>query len=97
MLGRGGMGAVYRVADLRNGKQLALKRGEARDPAKDQKRKALLEREYHTLAQLAHPCIIEVYDYGVDEQGPYYTMELLEGQDLEHRGKVPWREACALL
>ena len=57
----------------------------------------LLEREYHTLAQLAHPRIIEVYDYGVDERGPYYTMELLDGADLERARPLPWREACALL
>ena len=43
---------------------------------------ALFEREYHTLAQLAHPRIIEVYDYGIDDAGPYYTMELLDGGDL---------------
>jgi tRNA A-37 threonylcarbamoyl transferase component Bud32 len=91
------MGAVYRVRDARSGKHLALKRGDARDPKKVEKRQALLEREYHTLAQLAHPCIIEVYDYGVDEQGPYYTMELLDGADLDKRGKLPWQTVCALL
>ena len=59
-----------------------------RDPRKTERRKALLEREYHTLAQLAHPRIIEVYDYGVDEHGPYYTMELLDGADLDKRGRA---------
>ena len=43
---------------------------------------ALFEREFHALAQLSHPRVIEVYDYGVDETGPYYTMELLDGGDL---------------
>jgi tRNA A-37 threonylcarbamoyl transferase component Bud32 len=97
VLGRGGMGAVYRVADVRSGKALALKRGFGRTPLRASRRQALLEREYHTLAQLAHPRIIEVYDYGVDELGPYYTMELLDGQDLDASGKLPWMEACALL
>ena len=91
------MGAVYRVRDLKTDRRVALKRGTGRDERKANKRKALLEREYHTLAQLAHPRIIEVYDYGVDEAGPYYTMELLDGSDLDRRGKLPWREACALL
>src|SRR4029079_13172307 len=77
VLGRGGMGAVYRVRDARSGRQLALKRGFARDPNKSERRKALLELEYYTLAQLAHPSIIEVYEYGVDDDGPFYTMELL--------------------
>jgi len=97
VLGQGGMGAVYRVIDVRTERALALKRGTGRDARKANKRKALLEREYHILAQLAHPRIIEVYDYGVDEQGPYYTMELLDGSDLDRRGRLPWREACTLL
>ena len=97
VLGQGGMGAVFRVHDLRTDRGLALKRGVGRDARKASKRKALLEREYHILAQLAHPRIIEVYDYGVDELGPYYTMELLDGSDLDRRGRLPWREACALL
>ena len=97
VLGRGGMGAVYRVCDSRTGNTLALKRGFARTPHKTSRRQTLLEREYHTLAQLAHPRIIEVYDYGVDELGPYYTMELLDGEDLDAGGKLPWQQACALL
>jgi len=50
-----------------------------------------------SLSQLAHPRIIEVYDYGLERRSPYYTMELLDGEDLRERGKLPWREACALL
>jgi serine/threonine protein kinase len=75
VLGRGGMGTVYRVSDAR-GQQRALKRARAGSRRKAPRRAALLEREYHTLAQLAHPRIIEVFEYGVDTQGPYYTMEL---------------------
>ena len=96
VLGRGGMGAVYRVRDV-DGPVVALKRGWSRDPSKAAKRQALLQREYCTLSQLAHPRIIEVYDYGIDERGPYYTMELLDGADLESGGKLPWREVCAVL
>jgi serine/threonine-protein kinase len=97
VLGRGGMGAVYRVRDQRTGRALALKRGWSKDARKAERRDALLEREYYTLVQLAHPKIIEVYEYGVDDNGPYYTMELLEGADLDKRGPLPWKQACALL
>ena len=97
VLGRGGMAVVYRVHDLQGGKRLALKRSLARDAKKQKRNAALLAREYHTLCQLAHPRIIEVHDYGVDVEGPYYVMELLEGSDLEQSGPLPWREACALL
>jgi serine/threonine protein kinase len=57
----------------------------------------LFEREFDTLSQLVHPRIIEVYDYHRDGQGPYYTMELLDGGDLRERSPLPWREACRLL
>jgi hypothetical protein len=91
------MGAVYRVRDLKTNKRFALKRSRSGDGAKSARRRAMLEREFHTLAQLRHPRIIEVYDYGVDEHGSYYTMELLDGADLDQSGRLPWREACALL
>lgn len=97
VIGRGGMATVYRVLDQPTGRQCALKRGSAADGRKAQRRGALLEREYHTLAQLAHPRIIEVYEYGVDAQGPFYTMELLAGNDLDSGGRLPWKQACALL
>jgi serine/threonine protein kinase len=57
----------------------------------------LFEREFDTLSQLVHPRIIEVYEYHRDRQGPYYTMELLDGGDLRERSPLPWREACRLL
>ena len=97
LLGRGGMAAVFKVKDERSGKELAIKRAVARDAARHRKQASLLEREYHTLVQLAHPRIIEVYDYGVDARGPFYTMELLEGSGLEDVGRMPWREVCAVL
>jgi hypothetical protein len=98
LLGRGGTSAVYRVRDLRTGAKLALKRGFAGSPRRMRKRQESLEREFNTLSQLAHPSIIEVHDYGVDEQAcPYYTMELLDGADLHHTGQLPWERACALL
>src|SRR3954470_3738473 len=71
-LGRGGMARVYRVIDD-SGRQLALKQLHLKeDPQKHGA--ALFEREFHTLAQLSHPSVIEVYDYGIAERGPYYTM-----------------------
>ena len=96
-LGRGGMGTVYRVRDQRHGHSVALKRVTAKDEVGAAKRRSQLEREYHTLQQLRHPRIIEVYDYGIDEIGAFYTMELLDGADLDAGGKLPWRQACALL
>ncbi|HMJ15351.1 MAG TPA: AAA family ATPase, partial [Polyangiaceae bacterium] len=56
---------------------------------------ALFQREFHTLSGLKHPRIIEVYDYGLDERGPYYTMELLGGKGLRELAPLPYREACS--
>src|SRR4051812_6604556 len=96
-LGRGGMAAVYRARDAKTGQRVALKRIWAADSERSARRVAQLEREFQTLANLRHPRIIEVFDYGVDSDGPYYTMELLDGSDLEQGGRLPWQEACALL
>jgi tetratricopeptide (TPR) repeat protein len=97
-LGRGGMAVVYRVLDARSGKSVALKQLlPQRDDKHARESELLFEREYHTLAQLAHPRVIEVYDYGVDQGVPYYTMELLDGGDLRERSPLPWREACELI
>jgi serine/threonine protein kinase/tetratricopeptide (TPR) repeat protein len=96
VLGRGGMGAVYRVRDRRDGAQLALKRLLLRKHKRDEAR-ALFEREFHTLAQLRHPRIIAVHDYGIDAQGAYYTMELLAGADMRQLAPLPWPLACKYL
>lgn len=90
------MGAVYRVRDRRTGEQLALKRLRSRVRTKDANI-ALFEREFYTLAQLRHPRIIEVRDYGVDTQGAYYTMELLAGADMRELSPLPWSVACMYL
>ena len=95
-LGRGAAGAVYRVQDERSGALLALKRLEA-PTAQRALFAAQFEREYHTLCQLAHPSIIEVYDFGIDGDAAFYTMELLEGPELRKLCPLPWKQACELL
>jgi hypothetical protein len=99
VLGRGGMAVVYRATDLGSGRVLALKQLAKED--RDEQRahlELLFEREFHTLSQLSHPRVIEVYDYGVTPDGVcYYTMELLDGGPLRERVPLPWREACRLI
>ncbi len=96
LVGRGGMGAVHRAVDQNSGRTVALKRLIQRgDGAQDAL--SLFEREYHTLAQLSHPRIIEVYDYGRDEEGAFYTMELLAGADMRELSPLPWPTACRYL
>lgn len=98
-LGRGGMAVVYRVADPVRKREVALKQLLPRDvDARTQRApKDLFAREYHTLSELSHPAIVEVYDYGALGDRPYYTMELLGGGDLHTLAPLPWRQAAAVL
>ncbi|HEX2678026.1 MAG TPA: serine/threonine-protein kinase, partial [Polyangiales bacterium] len=96
LMGRGGMGAVYRVHDRQSDREYALKQL-TRGGAQADQAKALFEREFCTLAQLRHPRIIEVHDYGLDERGPFFTMELLEGADVRDVSPLPWQTACRYL
>jgi tRNA A-37 threonylcarbamoyl transferase component Bud32 len=97
-IGSGGMGAVFRARDKTQGRIVALKQLKLQpDDRNARMLKVLFEREFHTLSRLKHPRIIEVYDYGVSEDGPYYTMELLAGNDLQGLAPLPYREACRLL
>ena len=66
LIGRGGMADVYEVRDERSGRALALKRLRLERPERAQLAIALFEREYYTLAQLTHPSVIRVHEYGVD-------------------------------
>jgi hypothetical protein len=90
------MGAVYRVLDRVTGEECALKRVRS-GAANERFLLEAFEREYHVLATLDHPRIIRVFDYGVDDFGPYYTMELLEGADMRKASPLPYAEACLCL
>src|SRR5690242_19889736 len=76
-IARGGMGIVYRAFDRAAGRAVALKRPLGDTNSGLPRHTALLEREFRTLVAIKHPRVIEVYDYGFDVEGPYYTMELL--------------------
>jgi len=94
VLGRGGMGTVFRAldqhrADLPAGnRQVALKvldeglRGHPEIVAD-------LRREFYCAQALAHPNIVKVYEIYHDEDVAFYTMELLEGQLLSDQLQRP--------
>ncbi|MDH5671414.1 MAG: serine/threonine-protein kinase [Myxococcales bacterium] len=96
-IGRGGVAVVYEATDGQTDRRIALKRMLPQSDAHRRERWGqLFEREYHTLCQLSHPRVVEVYDYGLDDAGPYYTMELLDGGDLQALSPLGWRKACAV-
>jgi GAF domain-containing protein len=84
-IARGGMGAVYQATDLRLNRQVAIKVMTARSFG-DRAALRRFEREAQAAARLRHANIVTVYDYGgLDAEGAYLVMELLQGATLRAR------------
>jgi tetratricopeptide (TPR) repeat protein len=84
LLGRGGMGVVYRALQLRANRPVALKmiRGGAHVQP-DQLERFRVEGQ--SGARLRHPNVVQVYDVGESNGLPYLALELLEGGSLRDR------------
>ncbi len=81
ILGRGGMGEVYRATDLALGQSVALKFL----PEEAAHNQRLLERfhgEVRIARQVSHPNVCRVYDIGEAEGMPFISMEYVDGEDL---------------
>ncbi len=81
LLGRGGMGEVYRATDLTLGQAVALKfLPEAM--ARDDRALARFYNEVRIARQVTHPNVCRVYDIGEVEGLHYISMEFVDGEDL---------------
>jgi Tol biopolymer transport system component len=92
-LGTGGMGEVYRAADPRLGREVAIKILSTQKPD-DEDLERRFEREARAASALNHPNILSVYDIASHDGAPYIVMELLEGESLRQalaRGSFPVR------
>jgi len=99
LLGRGGMGEVYRADDLRLGQQVALKfLPEAL--AVDARRLAQFHNEVRTARQVSHPNVCRVYDIGEINGQLFLTMEYVDGEDLSillrRIGRLPEERAIEI-
>ncbi len=84
ILGQGGMGQVLEVEHLSLGRRFALK--VLRLERWNDELVRRFNREARALAKLTTPRVAQVTDFGIDEEsGPFYVMELLEGETLEDR------------
>jgi len=91
-LGRGGYGQVYRAYDAQRREEVAIKTLRVSHP------QALyrLKQEFRSLAQLVHPNLIRLHELFADDDGWYFTMELLLGVTLMDyiRGGRGWKQAA---
>jgi serine/threonine-protein kinase len=81
LLGRGGMGDVFRADDLKLGHSVALK-FLSLDLANDPAAMARLRGEVRVARQVSHPNVCRVYDLSEAETPNFITMEHVDGEDL---------------
>ncbi len=87
ILGRGGMGVVYKAFDPAIHRQVAIKTitKSAMDPSELQYAIARFRHEAQAVGRLTHPRIAAIFDYGEDAEIAYIVMELVNGKSLyEH-------------
>lgn len=99
MLGKGGMGEVYRADDLKLGQSVALKfLPEGMTHNADSR--ARFHNEVRTAREIAHPNVCRVYDIGDVDGRAYLTMEYIDGEDLSSLlrriGRLPEEKAVEI-
>ena len=99
MIGRGGMGAVYKARQISLGRTVAIK---ILPPAaaSDAEFAERFRREAAALAALDHPNIVTLYDFGERDGCYFFIMEYVDGVDLAQRlasGSMTTDEALALV
>ncbi|HWB77289.1 MAG TPA: serine/threonine-protein kinase [Nannocystaceae bacterium] len=97
-IGSGGMGRVFRAYDPKLGREVALKRLRLRT-GDDRSIGARMLREAKTMAALAHPNVVPVYDVDIDHGSLYIAMEYVRGATLKTwvvRGQHDWRTVLAM-
>jgi tRNA A-37 threonylcarbamoyl transferase component Bud32 len=98
LIGRGGMGAVYKARQPALDRLVALKVLPAREDDRDFA--ARFTREARALARLSHPNIIAVHEFGEVEGFHYFVMELVDGpnlRQLQQAGKLLPRQALQII
>ncbi|HJL17669.1 MAG TPA: protein kinase [Sandaracinaceae bacterium LLY-WYZ-13_1] len=99
LLGRGGMGVVYRVEHARIGKLMAMKllHGAL---ARDRDVVKRFKREAEAVSRLDHPNTVQVFDFGQSEGMMYLVMEYLPGRDLgqlvKEEGALPFHRVARI-
>ena len=99
LLGKGGMGEVYRADDLTLNQPVAMK-FLPRELASDQAALARFHSEVRMARNVAHPSVCRVFDIGESEGRIFLTMEYIDGEDLaallRRIGRLPSDKATEL-
>ncbi|MBI3158934.1 MAG: serine/threonine protein kinase [Chloroflexi bacterium] len=99
LVGRGGMAEVYQVHDSQHQRTVALKILPAA-LASDAEYRKRFEREARMMANLQHPNIVRIHEYGVEGNLPFIVMEYLNGSDLgDHLrrvGRIPLAQLMSI-
>ncbi len=99
VLGRGGMGVVYKARHLKLNRSVAIKMLLCGELAGSEEWNSLI-REAQAVAGLTHGNIVQVHDVGDLDGLPYFTMEFMEGGSLAqklHGVPQPAREAASMM
>jgi serine/threonine-protein kinase len=98
-IGKGGMALVYSAYDLMLDRPVAIKLLKE-DLSMDQAFRDRFHLEAKAAANLTHPAIVTVYDFGFDHERLFIVMEQVPGMDLKtlllQRGRIPMEEAVPL-
>ena len=97
-LGEGGMGEVYRAADTKLGREVAIKVLPA-SFSRDPQSLTRFEREAKALAALNHPHFAGIYGFDADQGTHFLVLELVDGETLSERlrrGPLPVKEALTV-
>lgn len=95
-LGAGGMADVHRATDLRLRRPVAVKMFR---PGTDPDGERRFHEEAQVLANLSHPGLVAVHDFGVEQHRGYLVMELVDGPTLREvldRGPLPLAEVARI-
>jgi serine/threonine-protein kinase len=98
LLGRGGMGEVYRARDLKLKREVAIKIL-PEEFARDADRVSRFQREAEVLASLNHPNVAAIYDLQEAGDTRFLVLELVEGETLAERiqrGPIPVEQALSI-
>ena len=82
----GGMGVIFRARAADTGRVYALKALINVEQAKEKQLRRFIQ-EAQSAMRLDHPGIVKIHDIGVLENIPYFTMDLIEGNDLQYHVK----------